>query len=152
MAGIGRKHRGNAAGHAFHGDKIGSAFTAIGEDCRIHVAQDRRHPGLRHGAKIEDRIGRQAGHRRPARHIVVPLAIQRWRRQIRAGEALGEAGPRAMPGAHQKRIAMAGMEQAKGTHHQILPLPVFELAAGEYSETAGKTAGPGPGLGFGMEQ
>jgi hypothetical protein len=41
---------------------------------------------------------------------------------------------------------MAGMELAKGTHHQILPLPVFEFAAGEDGKAAGKTARPRPGM------
>jgi len=146
MTGVARQDRGHPARHRFHGDEIGAAFAAAGQQRDIDLAQQRRGRGVGERTKIDERAGGQAIHRQPARDIETPVRHRRRTGHMRrAGEALRRLRPWIVPGGDEQRVRVACVEFLERRHDEVLAFAVFELAAGENGEASGETAAPRPG-------
>src|SRR5262249_9605251 len=53
MTGIGRENRWNAGRHAFHGDQVRPAFTAVGEQRDVGFANDLPHERVGYATDVE---------------------------------------------------------------------------------------------------
>ena len=54
MAGVGGEDGGDSAGHGFHGDEIGAAFAAIGEEGDVGFAHEGGELGLDEASQVDE--------------------------------------------------------------------------------------------------